>query len=400
MYWQPMTADPFVNYSINPPFIRSLNATYDITDLPSFDRTMPLRASAASATGATAIQKDFKDGYIQQWNLTLEHTIGGTLFSLGYVGNKGTDLYRSINVNLAPPGPGPINPRRPFTSMVVAQGGLVPAGPTAVAGISVQGYGANSTYNAMHVKVQRRFAHNLAFTVSYAWGKAIDDNSGSGVEGWTQTQQQPLNSKAERGLANIDYRHSLTFNYIYSLPFGKGQRYLNKGMAAKIAGGWQVEGITMLQTGSPFTILNASDNLNNGGSGYPDLICNPNYGSGRSSGQKTAGFFNTACFTAPAGGQIGVPNYKFGNEGRDSVIGPGTNVWNVGLLKTTPIKERFKLEFRTEWFNLMNHPNFSVLPESVFQGTPTLSFGIPQFGKIFYTSQDAREIQFGLKLSF
>jgi hypothetical protein len=300
---------------------------------------------------------------------------------------------------LAPPGPGPINPRRPFTQMIVASGGLVPTGPTAVGGISVQGFGANSSYNALQIKVQRRFTRNLAFTASYAWSKAIDTNDGSGIETWPLALQQPLNPKAERGLAEFDVPQSLVFNYIYTLPLGHGQKFVNTtGAVDKLVSGWQLQGITTFQTGTPFSILNGYDNLNNGGSGYPDLVCNPNYGRGRSSGQKVAAFFNVACFAPAGGGVIGVPNYTFGNAGRNTVFGPGTNFWSLGLLKSTPIRERMKIEFRTEFFNLFNHPNFSFLPQSVFDGTPTLNFGTPQFGKVFYTGQDNRQIQFGLKL--
>jgi hypothetical protein len=398
IYWQPMTADPFVNYSINPPFIRTFTATFDTTNLSTFDRSMPLASSSASGVGATGIQKNFRDGYVQQWNLTLEHSIGATLFSVAYVGNKGTDLYQSFNVNLAPPGPGPINPRRPYTQLVVASGSVVPAGTYAAAGISEQGYGANSNYNGLQVMVQRRFSKNLSFTASYAWSKALDTNDGSGIESYPQTLQQPLSP--QQGLAAFDIPQSLTFNYIYLLPFGSGQKFLNSdGLPEKIAGGWQIEGITTLQSASPFTILNAYDNLNNGGTGYPDQICNPNYGLGRSDGQKVAQFFNTACFAPAGGGVIGVPNYTFGNEGRNTVFGPGTNFWSVGLMRSFSV-ERAKIEFKTEFFNVFNHPNFSFLPHSTFDGTPELQFGTPQFGKLSFTGQDSREIQFGLKLTF
>jgi hypothetical protein len=330
----------------------------------------------------------------------VEHSIGATLFSVAYVANKGTDLYQSFNVNLAPPGPGPINPRRPYTQLVVAPGGVVPPGTYPAGGISLQGFGANSNYNGLQMKVQRRFAKNISFTASYAWSKAIDSNDGSGIESYPETLQQPLNPTAERGLAAFDVPQSLTFNYIYLLPFGHGQKFLGSSRVLdRIVGGWQLEGITTLQSGTPFTVLNGYDNLNNGGTGYPNLLCNPNYGLGRSTGQKVAQFFNTACFAPAGGGVIGVPNYTFGNEGRNSVFGPGTNFWSAGLMKIFSM-ERVRIEFRAEFFNVFNHPNFSFLPHSVFDGTPELQFGTPQFGKLSFTGQDSREIQFGLKATF
>jgi hypothetical protein len=399
VYWQPMTADPFVNYSINPPFERSISSTIDVTQLPTFDRSLPLASSAASALEAIAIQKNFKDGYIQQWNLTFEHSIGSTLFQVAYVGNTGVQLYQSINVNLTQPGPGPIVPRQPYTQMLVAAGGRVTPGLQPVGGISLQGSGANSNYNALQIKVQRRFTRNLGFTASYAWSKAIDSNDGSGIESYAQTLQQPLNPAAERGLATFDLPQSLTFDYIYALPMGRGQKFLSQGPISNILGGWQLQGITSLQSGTPYTILNAYDNLNNGGSGYPNVACNPNYGRGRSSAQKVSQFFNTSCFVPAGGGVLNVPNYTYGNERRNSVFGPGTNFWSTGLKKNFSF-DRVQMQFSSEFFNVFNHTNFGIIPPSVFDGNPNLEFGTAQFGKLFYTAQDAREIQFGLRISF
>ncbi len=399
IFWQPMTADPYVNYSINPPFELSISSTIDVSQLPTFNRSLPLASSAASALEAIAIQKNFKDGYVQQWNLTVEHGIGATTFQIAYVGNTGTQLYQSINVNLAPLGPGPIVPRQPFTEMRVATGGVVTPGLQPVGAISFQGSGANSNYNGLQIKVQRRFVRNLSFTASYAWSKAIDSNDGSGIESYPETLQQPLNAAAERGLAQFDLPQSLTFDYVYMLPIGRGQKFLSSGVPAQILGGWQLEGITSLQSGTPYTILNAYDNLNNGGSGYPNVICNPNYGRGRSSAQKVNEFFNTSCFVPAGGGVLNVPNYTFGDERRNGVFGPGTNFWSTSLKKNFSI-ERLEFQFAAEFFNVFNRTNFGIIPPSVFDGTPELSFGTPQFGKLFYTSQDNREIQFGLRMSF
>src|SRR5439155_2296546 len=138
------------------------------------------------------------------------------------------------------------------------------------------------------------------------------------------------NPRAERALAGYDVRHTLTFSYIYALPFGRGERFLTGvgGAAGKLVGGWQLEGITSLfsgSRGSPVgTVFNSYDNLNDGGSfSYPDLICNPDLGGGRSSGQKVQEFFKTACFVPAGGGVLGVPNYTYGTAGRHPVTGPG-----------------------------------------------------------------------------
>lgn len=367
IYWQPMTADPFVNISINLPFVRNLSATYDFVDLPTFDRTNPLKASSAAAAGANAIQKDFTDAYVQQWNMTLEHTIGDNLLSIGYVGNKGTHLVNYLNPNLAQPGPGPIQPRRPYTNL---------------GGFQYHDSSRDSNYHGMHLKAQRRFARGLSFVASYAWGRAINTGDGSYIESQSIGHQQPLNPRAERSLAEYDVRHALTFSYIYSLPLARNLQ----GVGGKFINGWQIQGITRLLSGSPFSIFNAFDNLNNGGSGYPNRACDPTLEGGRSSGEKVAQFFNTSCFVTPT-------LYAFGNAGRNIVTGPGTQLWDFALQKNTNLGqgERYRLEFKAEFFNAFNHPNFA---------NPNNSFGSPQFGRISSVSENGRSLQFGLKFVF
>jgi hypothetical protein len=247
-------------------------------------------------------------------------------------------------------------------------------------GIQYHESSRDSNYNALHLKAQRRFSKNLSFTASYAWGKALNTADGTYIESRSDAFQQPRNAVAERGLAEFDVRHSLTFSYIYAIPFGSGM----SGAAGKILGGWQLLGITRLLTGSPFTVTNGFDNLNNGGTGYPDLTCNPNYSGGPSNAQKTAQFFDTSCFARP-------PLYQYGNQGRNVLTGPGTQLWDAGLQKEFPFSERYKLEFKTEFFNVFNNVNF---------GYPNASFGTLQFGTIRSTSEDPRSMQFGLKFSF
>ena len=371
IYWQPMSTDGPATISLNPPWIRSVNATYDITNLDSFDRSNPLVASSATAIGAFAIQKDFKDSYVQQWNLSLEQTVGSNLFSIGYVGNKGTHLITFANPNLAPPGPGPINPRRPYTN---------------VGGISYYESSRASDYQGLHLKAQRRFSKGFLFTVAYAFGKVIDTGSGTYIESRNDVFQQPRNPAAERGLAEFDVRHTFTASYVFELPFGRGRPWLSNvgGVGGKFVSGWQALGITRLYTGSPVTVTNSFDNLNNGGTGYPNAICNPNLSGDRSTEEKISRFFDTSCFVRP-------PLYTFGNSGRNTVIGPGTQLWDFSLIKDTAIAEGKNLEFRAEFFNIFNHPNFDF---------PNTAFGTPQFGSIRSTSEPAREIQLGLKFIF
>ena len=398
IYWQPMTADPIVNFSINAPFVETLSDTYDITNLPTFDRANPLASSTATAFGITAIQKNFTDAYIQEWNLTAERTLGNNLFlSLAYVGNKGTHLVQyPVDVNLAPPGPGLIEPRRPFTQFEIepGAGGVVPAGLYPAGGSSDTVSNRDSHYSALQFQARRTLTQGMSFIASYAYGKCIDDGSGSYTEGRLSNFQQPAGTTVNRGLCEFDVRHNLTLSYIYQLPFGRGRHFAGGVgyVGDRLIGGWQVEGLTRFLTGSPvLTPVNGYDNLNNGGSGYPDQICSANFGRGRSSVQKVQEFFNTACFVPAGGGTIGVPNYTFGNAGRNNISGPGTQIWDIALQKNTRITERVQTQFRAEWFNAFNHPNFDF---------PNNTFATPQFGTITDTASDNREIQFGLKVVF
>ena len=377
MYWQPLTTDPYVNMSLNPPFVASYSATYQLTDLPTYNQSNPLVGTSATGISASGMVPHILDGYIQQWNFTVEQAFGANLVSAGYVGNKGTHLFGGGFTDLAPPGPGPINPRRPFTNATVA----------------LAGSDGNSTYNALQLKAQRRFANGVSFIVSYAWGHVIDNTDGSYIESQSVTFQQPNNLSKERSNAEFDVRHALTFSYIYELPFGRGHTLLGgaSGFVDKLVSGWQFQVLTQMYSGAyQTTVTLGYDNLNNGGTGYPDEICNPNLGSGRSSGQKVAMFFNTACFVAPAGGTIGVPNYIFGNAARHPLQSPGIQNWNMALQKQTTVWERLSVQFTAEAFNIFNHPNFAP---------PNTVFGTPQFGTIVAAS-DPRNVQFGIKFLF
>ena len=183
-------------------------------------------------------------------------------------------------------------------------------------------------------------------------------------------------------------RHRFVASYSYSLPFGKGQKYLaDNGWISTILSGWDTHGIVALQSGRPFTVALLSE-IDNSGTGRsilgfgandrPNLIGNPEL-----SNPTTSQWFNTAAFAFPAPG-------TFGNAGRNILDGPGYQNVNASLVKNTLLKEGVNLQFRAEAFNLFNHPNFN-LPDN-FLGSPT-------FGRIT-SAREPRHIQFGLKLLF
>jgi len=165
------------------------------------------------------------------------------------------------------------------------------------------------------------------------------------------------------------------------LPFGRGKAFLSNSRIGNIvAGGWQLSGIFTKQTGLPFTPVEAVDASNTGTTERPNRI-----GSGiLATGQSINDWFDLADFVAPAA-------YTFGNSGRDILRGPGLTNLDLGLSRVVPIRERFRLDFRAEAFNLLNTPQF---------GLPNATLGTATAGTITTTVNAQRELQLALRLAF
>jgi hypothetical protein len=185
-----------------------------------------------------------------------------------------------------------------------------------------------------------------------------------------------------RGLSDIDMRHNFVFSYIYELPIGPGKRFLvpRNSILKKLSEGWQVAGITSVHSGTPVDVDLGFDNANVGGSARPDQIKNPNLSRSQRSPLR---WFDTSGFVLPA-------PYTFGDTGRNSVIGPGAQNWDMSAAKSTRIADRAMLQFRAEFFNAFNHVQFAA---------PDSNFSSPTFGQILDAAPQ-RQIQFGLKLIF
>jgi len=194
--------------------------------------------------------------------------------------------------------------------------------------------------------------------------------------------------RAERGRSNFDVNHRFSLSYSYDLPVGKGKRLLgNRGLFTGLVSGWQTSGVITLQSGRPFTValLPELDNSNTGRASLgfgandrPNLI-----GDATLSDPSPERWFNTMAFMIP-------PFGSFGDSGRNILDGPGYQNVNFSVLKNTPIRENVNLQFRAEFFNLFNHPNF---------GLPDNFLGSPTFGSIL-SADSPRRVQFGVKLLF
>lgn len=319
---------------------------------------------------------------MQQWNLDIQRAITSNLFlDVAYVGTHGSNLTGNSNINQAPPGPTAAAGREPISSVI----GTVDA---------LQNK-QTSIYHSLQVKVERRFSTGFYLLGSYVFSKSIDELSESSGAGANPVASsfQPQDSRnfgAERGLSDFDARHRVVVSYTYELPFGKGKKFLTTSgrVVDGFLGGWQINGITSAQSGSPFTpqLSNGSAAINSGPGGTvrPYLVGDPSL----SSGQSISHWFNVAAFATP--GQSGTPAFTFGNAGRNILRGPSFVNFDFSLFKSFALSDRMKLQFRSEFFNVFNHPNF---------GIPNHSVDLPQAG-IITTASPPRLIQFALKLLF
>jgi hypothetical protein len=191
----------------------------------------------------------------------------------------------------------------------------------------------------------------------------------------------PYNWRADYGNSNWDIRHRFVMFFVYDAPFFSTANPVVRAVFA----GWQMNGIVTVQTGLPFLVSTGADTANTTGGGVyrPNLIAMPTENCGDA---HLTGCIASSAYALPPAGI-----YVYGNEGRNLLHGPGLFNIDYSLFKSFPIKERLRLQFRAELFNLLNHPNFN---------NPAGVFGAAAFGNITSTSTDNREIQFALKLAF
>jgi hypothetical protein len=366
-FYQRETSNSWEDLSINPPFINQTSFNLDPTQVANFDLHNPFALAPPIPLLVFAMQKNWRDGYVQEWNFDTQYSITPNLVAdVAYVGNKGTKLPDAIPINEAVPGPGDSQTRRPYQNF------------GSITYRDSEGY---ATYNGLQTRLERRFASGLSFLAAYTFSKTLNDQSLYETD--TGGPQDIRNLKSEKGLAPQDVRHRFVMSYVYELPLGRGKHFGSSagGVMEQVIGGWQVTGITTLQSGQPFTALMGFDNANVGdGTARPNQVGNPNLSRGKRS---PTHWFDTNAFVAP-------PFGTFGNAGRNDIIGPGLNNFDFSALKIFRLAEERRIEFRTEIFNIFNHTNFTTVGNVINTGS---------FGQLT-ASRDPRIIQFGLKVLF
>jgi hypothetical protein len=316
----------------------------------------------------------FHSTYVQQWNLSLSRQLSSsTSFDIAYVGNKTTHGNQNIRRNDPLPGPGAIQARRPYPQWGV---------------LTYPMFEENANYNALQAKFESRNWHGLTMLGSYVYSKCIDSGSG---EGGTTLALLPF----YRAVCDYDLPQTFAGSFDYLLPFGKGRAFLGSahGLVEQLVGGWEMSGILSLRSGTPFSASISGDRANTGVGQMPDVLAAPIMVGNVSCWFYTSA--NSACTALEpnATDTFALPpaQLRYGTAGRNIMRADGLQVLDFTLMKTFPITETKQLEFRSEFFNILNHPTFSAP-----SGTINSSSG----GQIGSTLNAARIIQLALKFRF
>jgi hypothetical protein len=364
---------------------------------------------------AVAVQNN-PPGYVQQWNFNLQQELPAHWFaSAAYVGSRGvhlpgysqpidqlSDSYLAqaaagtLNLTALRPNPFFVNGQSLALSGPMTTVGQMLRPYPQYTGVALAGEGAYfSEYNSFQLTLERRFARAGSLLIAYTNQKLISDTDQlvtwleSGVGGIEDNN----NLRGERSLASQDVPQRLVVSYVLDLPLGHGKKYLAgvTGAANKLVSGWGLDGVTTFQRGFPllFTGGNATTTIFGGGT-RPNVVPGCNTHSPLSGKAMVNEWFNTACFVAP-------PNWTFGDESRadPTLRANGINNWDVAVFKRTNFgpSERMGLEFRAEFFNLFNHPQY---------GPPNTQLGSATFGEVNSVGMNynPRLIQFALKFLF
>jgi len=365
IYYERIQGNDIYNVATNPPFIT-------VPTIYSTTLSNPGGGSQALfPVGITTYDGPYKLAQVMNWNVGIQRKLSqGFVVTTSYVATKGTHLQGAVNINeptiaeAAPVRAGTAN-----ISQVVPYLGY--------AGINQYFNGTNSTYNSLQVSLRSQNYRGLTLETSYTWSHALDYNDGD-VPG--NIAQDPYAWKLEHASAGFDRRHILIVSYIYEIPLLAHRQ----GLVRTLFGGWEFSGITSLQSGTPLDTSFGGDPAGVGGTNYrPNVIANPNSGFTRSRLE----WFNTAAFTGLAPG-------TFGDAGRNILVGPGINNFDLSLFKNfngiLGGRESSRLQFRAEFYNAFNHTQFTGVNTGFNSGV----FGIVN------GARDARSIQFGLKLYF
>jgi hypothetical protein len=390
IFYTPVDMNTWCNQRHNVPYVFPETSQSDpyIPSITSLNFPTPVLGT--TAVSFTSVQLHAAAQYVQQWSASLEKQLGGqTTVEVGYLGAGGFHLQRSHLINNAQPGPGLIQPRRPFPKISFVANTVFPAGVAStmtsstfpVSTINLLENTSQSWYDAGYVNVRRRYANGLSFLANYTFAKALEnapDFRSPMFEAATPQNNNNLN--AEKG-PGCDIRHRFALSAVYS-PRAIGSNHVEQALTRDWRGSIEYQA----QSGFPLTISVFGDTANAGTVvGENPIRANvtgkPVFGSGT---RNSNTWFSPAAFSAP-------PAYTFGNAGRNTVYGPGLQTMDLGVVRGFSIAEKARFEARAEFFNALNHTNL---------GTPNRFVNTSSLGSITEVATPGREIQVSARISF
>jgi len=378
IYYSPSFGLSWRQHGFQEPFGQSYNRTVRPADprnpLPVFTVDNPLADLTQQVfLDRLGVERNFRDGYVGQWNLTAQYLITHhTVVEVGYQGSKSTRLPSRLNYNETDPFP----QQPPAFQQVFPY--------PALGAVSILESRGAANHNSLQARLERRFAHGFTLLAAYTWQKSltdIDAVDGGFANGAGPFGPQTIKDlRSNKGPSVFDRPHRLALSSLYELPIFKH----GNGLAARLAGGWQVGTIALFESGAYLTpgVFGVSFT-----GSRANLLGNPNL----QHGQRTIDrWFDVTKLANPQPGQLG-------NAGKGTIQGSGHNKWDLIVQKSFKIAERHKVEFRTEFFNAFNHTQFD--DPQLFPATNPLAGKITSASDFGFT-QTERVIQFGLKYHF
>ena len=332
----------------------------------------PLRTSDPNAPNQSrrGIADDFTVPYIQQWNFSIQQQLPGRQqMTVSYVGSKGTGLRQAVDLNQPVPGEGPVSSRRRWPQH---------------ANVQILQSRGHYSYHSLQATLVRRFSGGH-YQVAYTYSHCLDDRSIGGI---------PISNLAlAKGNCGFDIRQNLRATWGWELPFGRGKTLGTNVLPAvnHLIGGWQVNGGVSLYGGIPFSVVAGGNTLNNGVGGVrPDQLRDGNLPP---SERQVTRWFDTEAFANP-GFRL------YGTAGRNILVGPGTKQIDLSIFKNFQLTEGVRLQFRTEFFNAFNTPQFNN-PRGAGVRVGAAAMGrITRAGSEPTLQRTQRQVQMALKLFF
>jgi len=369
-------------YWLNPPY------TVNLQLQPSYPTPFAAGGITPPPTPSQMQGIDYNFGttpYMAQYNFNIQRDIGGNILTVGYVGAAGVHLVVGYDTNHPIP--------RVGADGNLVWGSFTPGSTTvtplprinpAFSYITAKEPWGHSNYNSLQVSLNRRLHRNVQFQLSYTYAKSMDDGStSSSLEGAGLDFSNPINAATDRGRSGFDRTHSFRASSVVLLPFHGN----------KLVEGWQLSGIFTAISGAPFSVSPGFDPT-----GMSDLsVRRPDLAPGFSPDpllRNVNRWFNPAAFVMQ-------PLGENGNLGRDTLLGPASWQTDLALNKNTRVSEAVTVQFRAEFFNIFNHPDFGLPNANVFLlQTSGAVLPNPTAGQITGTTNQPRQIQFGLKFLF